>query len=529
VSVFDTLEDVGLVGSKLLYPDNSLQEAGCIVWADGSAWNLGRNDDPRRPEYNYLRDTHYSSGCSLITQAERFRELGGFDLVYQPGYYEDIDYAYKIRQLGLRVIYQPASQLIHFEGKTGGTDISSGAKRYQTKNRETFKTVWSEQLALEAQETQSVYRVDNHQSKARVLFIEPTHLTFDQDAGSAMSYNLILAMLKMRFKVTFVAAESFTYHDRYSRLLQAAGVECLYRPYYTSLADVFDARPDAWDYIFIARLHCISEVFDEVVAANPSAKIVYQTIDLSFLRESRELELNHKAGNKLAVKHKEEKELEFIRACTKSIIVSDFEYDMLRQRGLADKVATMPMLAYDYPAPSIENRSGVMFIGGFRHQPNTDAVHFLADEIVPLVVEELPNVIFYIVGGDVPEELAAKASPNLIFMGQINNPDRMFMSMRASVAPLRFGAGIKGKVIQSMAAGLPCVGTPIALEGIGSPLDTGVQIADDARGIADGLIRLLKDDQLWQQSARAGYAFATQLYTPDALQRDVANFFNALN
>lgn len=528
VDVFRKIPEAGYVCSKLLYPDKSLQEAGCVVWNDGSAWNIGRNGDPLKPEYNYLRDTHYGSGCSVMTPTSLLQEIGYFDLQYRPGYYEDVDYAYKVRRAGRRVIYQPTSLLIHFEGQTGGVDTASGVKKYQIINRESFKQNWLDVLAHEAPETTPLHKVDNQGAKLQVLFIEPTHLTPDQDAGSAMSFNLILALVKMRIKVTFVTSEGFSFDEHYTKTLQAAGVECLYRPYYKSLKDVFSERPDAWDFIFIARLHCILQVYEEVRSANPSAKIIFQTIDLSSLRERRELELGASSRSLEQVELKEKLELKYIEACDKSIIVSGFEKEMLAKYGLGDKVVTMPLLAYDYCEPTLNYRQGVMFIGGFRHQPNVDAVQFLAKEIAPLVLQKQPKLIFYIVGGDASLELKKLSSPNMVFVGQIQQPDSFFLKMRLSIAPLRYGAGIKGKVIQSMAAGLPCVGTPIALEGIGSPEETGVYIADDAIGIAEGIVKLYSDDQAWNEASLLGYQFSREHYTKESLENDVAHFLQSV-
>jgi GT2 family glycosyltransferase len=135
------------VGGKLIYPDGRLQEAGNLVFSDGSAANVGRDDIvPEGPLYSYVRDVDYCSGALLATPRKLFAEIGGFDKRYEPGYYEDTDYCFEVRSRGLRVIYQPESMVIHMEGATGGTDLTSGAKRFQVVNHAKFARKWKTML-----------------------------------------------------------------------------------------------------------------------------------------------------------------------------------------------------------------------------------------------------------------------------------------------------------------------------------------------------------------------------------------------
>jgi O-antigen biosynthesis protein len=147
----ETLVDepaVGAVGGKLLYPNGVLQESGAMIFSDGSGANFGRGDaNPDAPMYSFLRDVHYCSGALLATPAELFRALGGFDLEFSPGYYEETDYCFRVRREGMRVLYEPESAVVHLEGATAGTDEASGMKRFQAINREKFRQRWADVLA----------------------------------------------------------------------------------------------------------------------------------------------------------------------------------------------------------------------------------------------------------------------------------------------------------------------------------------------------------------------------------------------
>lgn len=146
--LFRDESDVGAVGGMLVYPDGRLQEAGAMIFSDGSGANIGRGDyDLEAPAYNFVREVDYCSGALLATRRALFRELGGFDTHYAPAYYEDTDYCFRVHEKGYRVVYQPESCVIHLEGATSGTDLSVGAKKHQALNREKFRERWERVLS----------------------------------------------------------------------------------------------------------------------------------------------------------------------------------------------------------------------------------------------------------------------------------------------------------------------------------------------------------------------------------------------
>ena len=157
VSLIESAPDIGMVGSKLIYPDGSLQEAGGILWRDGSAWNYGNGQNPALPEFNYVKETDYISGAAIMLPLAVWRECGGFDEAFAPAYCEDSDLAFAVRQKGYRVLYQPKSAVVHFEGVSNGTDTSSGLKKYQVENTVKFRKKWKNILDAHPENGEDVF------------------------------------------------------------------------------------------------------------------------------------------------------------------------------------------------------------------------------------------------------------------------------------------------------------------------------------------------------------------------------------
>lgn len=519
----------GLVGAQLVYPDGRLQESGGVVFDDGSAWSYGRFESAIDPRYAYVRAMDYCSGAAIALPRTLLQTLGGLDRRYMPAYYEDTDLAFAVRAAGYLVLVQPASVVVHDEGTSNGTDTRAGVKAYQVRNQGVFAEKWQQPLTAQLPVGTVPGPALLHRAQRQVLILDESVPQPDRDSGSLRQFNLIRLLREEGAHVVFVPTRR--QHDgRHTQALQQLGVEVWYAPFLEGIGSWLRAHGARFAVVLLVRHYVAHACLPLLKRYAPQARTLFDTVDLHYMRERRGAELANDANLLRSAERTRVRELQIMSATDVTVLVSAAEQAQLHADAPHIRTALLSNL-HDVvgSGPGFAQRRDVVFVGGFHHPPNVDAVQWFISAIFPQVRAQLPDVVFHCIGADPPNALKSLADqcPGVQLHGHVRDIVPFMDGARIAVAPLRFGAGVKGKINLSMAHGQPVVGTTCAVEGMHLRNGEDVCVADDADGFAAAIVRLYRDAALWQRLADNGLRNVAEHFSLDAARATVRALFIA--
>lgn len=504
---FDDFPGAGVVGSKLLYPSGRTGEAGAIVWRDGSCWNYGRRHTPDSPEVEYARDVDYVSGAALAVDRVLFDSLEGFDEAFAPGFYEDVDLAWRVRAAGHRVLFQPASEVIHFEGVSSGLDPGSGMKIAQVRNRTVFFDRWGETLRGHRESAPENLDIEKDRyCSGEALVIDTATPTPGRDSRSLRLLHLLRILRELGLRPTFLPANGDA-PEPWRTTLRRKGIRVLTPPWISSPEAFLAESRECFDVCIVCRPSLGERLLPKVRARWPHARVLFDLADLrppSAQATFRERSSTGRSFGNAA--------MEAARNAHATVTTVNPDDGTTNAEESGEPVL-LPWI-YDTrrsPAPR-EGRHGILFVPGLQPAPAVDALLWFTDEILPRVARTLGALRIHVPAWPPLRPLLAR-DPRLAPLSDEELEDnRLFDRFVLCVAPFRLGAGIAGRLQPAMAAGLPCVTTPRAAGRMAPTVREQLTMATSAEGLAREVLRVYEDVGAWERASREGIAAVESLF-----------------
>ncbi len=530
-ALIEQLKDpsVGIAGSMFLWPDGRVQEFGGIIWRDGNAYHIGGGYAQSHPIFARARDVDYVSGAGMALRRDFWRELGGFDALFMPAYYEDTDLCMKARAAGKRVVVTPESRIVHLMGGSKDVDPRKSHDTMMSVNREKLRAKWKDVLEREHWPTHP-YFVECASDRAAVpkaippplnstgknlLFVSWNVPQFDRQAGDRRLYEIMLAYRHQGHAVTLLSIES---DDVQARLLGAAGI----RVWHGDGRSLLDPQNDTLE----ARL--CSERFDLVYFSSPGAArfylaffrnlmpdvpLVTDAVDLAFRRLHRGRVLQD-PNSIVALPLDRDWEVAAYLSSDALTSISEEEAAIMRASGVSAPIKLISTFySTSIEPPPFSARSGVAIVLNMLHAPNLDAIRWFLSDIWPRVLRRKPDMQLMVCGNKTDTLQIQGQIANISITGYLPSMDPVFKHARVNVAPLRVGAGVKGKVTEAMRNGLPTVTTPIGAEGLSSGSADALLVEQDPERFAEAIVAAHEDEVLWTRLSRAGTTYAREHFS----------------
>jgi GT2 family glycosyltransferase len=508
VETADRHREAGAVGSRVLKPDRTLQEAGSLIWRDASTLGVGRGLPETSPRYRYLREVDYVSACSLLVRRATFEQLGGFDERYFPGYNEDVDLCIGIRRLGQRVLYQPRSVVIHHESQTGGEARDFLILR----SRGLLLEKWPEELALQPEPRPwdplavelAVHR--SRRSPRRILVLDDRIPDPAVGSGYGRMLDVVRELADAGYALSFHPTGTAE-GDR--RELQDLGVDIIEDELVSHLA----SPACLYDAVIISRPNNFTASARALRRFQPQAVVIYDAEALFHRRLERQAqvlrETSSVAGEQVLLDAERMRRLEqrIAQSVDRVVSVSEVEADFVRSVPGGCPVDVLEPLEPEIQLTrsSFASRSGMLLVAGWLApypSPNSDGLEWFADYVLPAIRQQVPWTHLSVTGAEPHEQVLGLAGPWVRFTGHVEDLNAVYERARVVIVPMRFGAGVKRKVTEALQHGVPVVTTGVGAEGIAGAGGPALAVCDEPDEFAERVVTLLEDRQAWN-SARA--------------------------
>lgn len=525
VQALDETPRAALAGSMLLNRDGTIQDAGWRIMRNGWGHSLGRGADARDGAHTHRRLVDCVTGACFCVPRTVWNELGGFDPAYAPAFYEEFDLAFRAKQKGLKVVYEPRSRVIHLGSASYGAEQRD---RLSSINHGKFVQRFAEMLPKQPEDVSDEYAL-RHAGPERptILVIDYAVPVPEQHAGDVTMASYLRLLVDGGWRVVFGPANGIAGGPPCDAL-EAIGVEMIRAP--QTITGWLAAHGRHVRHVWIGRPELAGDLIDKVRAAT-AAPIAYYTHDLHHLRMRREADLRNDAQLASAAEEMRHLELHVLRAVDHVMTPSSEEGELIRDLAPEARVTNLPGYYYDdhqiraRSAAEFGGVSDVLFVGGFPHTPNVDAALHIVRDIMPLVWRVRPEARLLLVGYAPPPEVEALANDRVVVTGQVPDLTPFMEGSRLMLAALRYGAGVKGKVVEAMRWGLPVVTTPIGAEGIGIKPDDDAIVVEDAAGLAAGVLHLLNDADYCARLSEAGAALIRRRFSRAAARSALDGVF----
>jgi GT2 family glycosyltransferase len=498
-------DDIGAVGGRIILPDGTLQEAGSIIWQDGSCLGYGRGESPFAPEFMFRRDVDYCSAVFLLTRRAQFLAQGGFDEAFAPAYYEETDYCVRLWKQGKRVVYEPGVSVLHYEFASSVSNQT--AIKLQSEHRKIFTAKHREWLGKQpAFSERNLLEARTHRRGAkRILYLDDRVPHVQLGSGFPRSNRILKALVEMGAQVSCYSL-NFPKEEWQNVYVDIPGeVEVILERGRAGLESFLMERAGWYDVIYVSRPHnlaTLQSLLDRNPQLSGNARLVYDAEALFSLRKIESLRLQGRTVSAQTQKRLIEEEVQLARGCHAIISVSERERLEFVGGGYRNAYVLGHTLVATPTPNSFDSRKDILFIGAINDldSPNADSVIWFSKKILPLIRKNLGEGVKFLVAGKITSGIRAQLeTASVHVLGQIEDLTGLYNTAKLFIAPTRFSAGIPHKVHEAAAHGLPTVATTLIGTQLGWNHEAELLLADDEKGFAAECVRLYQDSQLWQR------------------------------